>query len=103
MTIEDLTLVICCNRADYFFARLCIASIRYYYPDIAVELVKDPGNGSFCTSEVEKHFGVSIIDFNVEKIGWGAAKLLYLYKFTSKKKVVFLDADIVFIGPFLQR
>lgn len=103
MKVDDVTVVICCNKNDYFLARICIASIRYYYPHISIELVKDPGNGNFNTVEVEKHFNVKNIDLQVKKIGWGAAKLLYLYKYQQRKKVLFLDADIVFIGPFIER
>jgi hypothetical protein len=103
LKINDLTIVVACNKKDYFFARLCVASIRYYYPAISIELIKDPGNGKFNSTELEKHFRVKSVDLRVERIGWGAAKLLYLYKSPPGKKILFLDADIVFTGPFLER
>lgn len=103
MKVEDVTVVICCNKNDHFLARICVASIRYYYPNIPIELVKDSKNGNFNTNELENHFNVKNVDLQVKKIGWGAAKLLYLYKYTERKKVLFLDADIVFIGPFIER
>lgn len=43
MNLGDLTVVVCCNRKDYFFARICVASIRYYYPEINIEIIKDLG------------------------------------------------------------
>lgn len=67
MRIEDLTVVVCCNKDDYYFARICIASVRYFYPDIAIELVKDTGKGDFDTNETEKHFGVLNVDLGVKK------------------------------------
>jgi hypothetical protein len=103
MRIEDLTVVVCCNKSDYYFARICIASIRYYYPDITIELVKDAGKGYFDTRETEKCFNVLNVDLGVKKMGWSAAKLLYLYKFPPGKKLLILDSDIVFIGPFLEK
>lgn len=103
MKVNDLTVVVCCNRKDVFLARICIASIRYYYPDIDIELVKDPGNGTFNTHELEKYFGVKVVDLGIKKLGWSGAKFHYLYQKPIGKKILILDADIVFIGPFLER
>lgn len=103
MTISDLTVVVCCNRKDVYLAKICIASIRYYYPDIAIELVKDPGNGRFNTSDLEQYFNVKVVDFGIPKLGWSGAKFHYLYQQPIGKKILILDADIVFIGPFLER
>ncbi|WP_394771887.1 hypothetical protein [Mucilaginibacter sp.] len=69
MKLNDLTVVVCCNRKDVFLARICIASIRYYYPDIDIELVKDSGNGTFNTYELEKYFGVKVVDLGIKKLG----------------------------------
>ena len=103
MKVNDLTVVVCCNRKDVFLARICIASIRYYYPDIDIELVKDPGNGTFNTHELEKYFGVHVVDLGIPKLGWGASKIHYLAKVPEGKKILLIDADIVFISPFLER
>lgn len=104
MVVNDLTIVVCCNKRDVSFARICIASIRYYYPDISIELIKDRGNGVFSTRDIEKYFDVKVVDLGIEKMGWSGAKFHYLYQEGMKgKKVLILDADIVFIGPFLER
>lgn len=103
MTVNDLTIVVCCNKNDFFMARICIASIRYYYPDIPMEIVKDSGNGYFDTKRMEKCFNIKNIDLGVEKMGWSGAKFHYLFHAPKGKKVLLLDADIVFIGPFLER
>lgn len=103
MKLNDLTIVVCCNKKDFFFAKICIASIRYYYPGIPVELVKDIGNGSFNTAELEKYFNVQATDLGISKMGWSGAKFHYLYQNIKGKKVLMLDADIVFTGPFLER
>jgi hypothetical protein len=103
MGIEDLTIVVCCHKKDYFLAKICLASIRYYYPSIAVELVKDEGNGKFNSTELEKYLDVKVVDLDVKKMGWSGAKFHYLYRMPRGKKVLMLDADIVFAGPFLER
>ena len=103
MELSDLTIVVCCNKKDFFLAKICIASIRYYYPDIAIELVKDPGNGNFNSHKLEKYFKVKVVDFGLPKLGWSGAKFHYLYQGPIGKKILILDADIVFIGPFLER
>jgi hypothetical protein len=103
MVVNDLTIVVCCNKRDYFLTRICVASIRYYYSNIAIELVKDLRWGSFSSDELETHFNVKPLTLSVDQIGWGAAKIFYLFKSPSKKKVLFLDSDIVFIGSFLER
>ena len=104
MVINDLTVVVCCNKKDVSFARICIASIRYYYPGINIELIKDPGNGIFDTRAIEKYFNVQAVDLGIKKMGWSGAKFHYLYQQEKKgKKILILDADIVFTGPFLER
>lgn len=104
MVVNDLSIVVCCNKKDFFLARICIASIRYYYPDINIELIKDSGNGIFNTKEIEKYLKVNVVDLGIKKMGWSGAKFHYLYQEGMKgKKVLILDADIVFIGPFLER
>lgn len=103
MKIDNLTIAVCCNKKDFFMAKICVASIRYYYPDIALEIIKDVGNGDFDTIEIEKCFSVKNIDFGISNMGWSGAKFHYLYNVSKGKKVLLLDADIVFIGPFLER
>ena len=103
MRAANLTVVVCCNKNDFFFARICIASIRYYYPDIDIEMVKDNGNGAFNTLALQKYFKVKIVDIGISKLGWSAAKFQYLYRMPKGKKVLLMDSDIVFAGPFLER
>ena len=41
-------------RYDFHFARVCIASIRYWYPDIPIYLIKDENSGTFDTQYDEE-------------------------------------------------
>jgi len=103
MTIDDLTIVVCCTKRDFFMAKICVASIRYYYPGVRIELVKDEGNGKFRSKELETNFNVSVVDLKVKNLGMCGAKFHYLYLPQRRKKVLLLDPDIVFIGPFVDR
>ena len=100
---KDLTIAVFCNRKDLFLAKICVASIRYYYPLIQIELIKDAANGEFDTKELEIYFKVKLIDLGIAKMGWGASKIHYIALLADGKKVLMLDADIVFVGPFLER
>jgi hypothetical protein len=99
----DLSIVVFCNKLDFYLTRICIASIRYFYPDITLLLVKDELNGSFSTSELEKKFNVSLFDCGKKKFGWAASKTIFLLRAEAEKKYLLLDSDIIFTTPFIER
>jgi hypothetical protein len=87
-------------KYDFHFARICIASIRYWYPDIPIYLIKDEKEGSFNTSFTEKTWNVKVLDIPRKKFGWGYGKLEVL--FSDKKETFFvIDADAVITGPVI--
>ncbi len=45
-----------CHGADLWMARICVASIRYWYPDIPITLLKNQTR--LDTSSLESGFGV---------------------------------------------
>jgi lipopolysaccharide biosynthesis glycosyltransferase len=98
------TIVILTYKQGYFLSRLCISSIRYFYPDIDIWLVRDYLNGHFDTRELEQAFNVRILDLGIEKFGWSAAKvhLMFAEQFRGRK-VLSLDNDIIFAGRFLEK
>jgi hypothetical protein len=98
MTIERLY-VICC-RADVWFTRICIASIRYWYPDIPITLIKDETRKSFDTAEIEKAWNVDSRSVEERYGGWAMAHYDLLFN-ASERRFMFLDSDIVFVGPVL--
>ena len=102
MKISDLNIIVCSNKSDYFLTFICIASIRYFYPDIKIYLVKDLINGHFDTSLLEKKLCVESLDFGIKKMGWSAAKFHLHYNFPINQKLLVLDSDIVFVSPFLE-
>lgn len=87
-------------KYDFHFARICIASIRYWYPNIPIFLIKDEKQGSFDTSAAEKTWNVGILDIPRKKFGWGYGKLEVLFS-ENKESFLVIDADAVLTGPVI--
>lgn len=101
--MEKLIIVVFCYKKDYFLARLCIASIRYYYPEAEIYLLKDYLAGDFDSRELELAFKVTELDLGIKKYGWSAAKVHFLLSnYFSEQRVLTLDCDIVLAGRFLE-
>lgn len=103
-TIPDISIVVFGNRKDFFLTKLCIASIRFYYPEVPVFLVKDKLNGDFNTRRLRKVFKVELLDLGKKYYGWGAAKIHFILKEgLPKKRYLCLDSDTIFVGKVLEK
>lgn len=93
---------ILCNIRDVHLARICVASIRYFYPDVAISVVTDQHNGAFDASDIE-HYGdgVEVAQVQNRAAGQGYVKLEILAD-PRQERVLILDADIIFAGPVLE-
>ena len=100
--MERKIVVVITYKTLYFFTRICVASIRYFYPDADIYIVKDNLAGEFSTTEMEQALNVKQLDLGTDKYGWSAAKvhLLASNKFEGQR-VLSLDCDIVLAGRFL--
>jgi hypothetical protein len=87
-------------RYDFHLAKICIASVRYWYPEIPIYLIKDINAGNFSTKNAEKIWDVNVLDIPRKKFGWGYGKLETLFLPGSFSYLV-LDADTVLAGPVL--
>lgn len=94
------TIYISTYRNDLPLTRICVASIRYWYPDIPIKLIKDQGAGAFSTSEIEELYNVSLVNTGNRSFGWGFAKLEPLF-FDNSEKFLIVDSDTVFTGRVL--
>jgi len=97
----DRIYITCCLD-DSHLARICVASIRHFHPDIPITLIKDESQRRFDTRVMEVHYGVEVHSVQRDYAGWGFStfsRLLY----PPKERALFLDADIVFVGPVLDR
>lgn len=89
-------------RRDFRQAKTCISSIRYWYPEIPIRLIKDLGAGDFDTRVVERSFRVDVLDTGKKTFGWGFGKFEPLFQNTGEC-FLFMDADTVMTGPLLDR
>jgi lipopolysaccharide biosynthesis glycosyltransferase len=97
-------IVILGNKTDFYLTKILVASIRYYYPNIKINLIKDELNGKFNTRILEKYFKVSLLDLGLKKYGWCTGKIsLILASQLKNKKYLLLDSDIVFVGNVLEK
>jgi hypothetical protein len=87
-------------KGDFSLAKVCIASIRYWYPEVPIVLIKDMGAGPFDTRFVEENFGVSVLDTGGKSYGWGFGKFEPLFR-KERESFLFMDADTVMTGPVL--
>lgn len=95
-------IVIACFKKDLFLLRPCVASIRYWYPDVEIYLIKDYIEGKFSTSEIEKNFNVKIFKTQRRTFGWPWSKLAVIFH-EQKERFFFLDSDIVLLGKVLDK
>jgi hypothetical protein len=91
---------IACHRHDAHYARACVASIRQWYPDLPIVLVKDLMFGDFGTRDFESAWGVRIFRGSAKRFGWGFSKLEVLIE-RDYRRVLILDADTLFVGPLI--
>jgi hypothetical protein len=79
-----------------------VASIRFWYPDIPIWLLKDRQHGEFSTSEIEHYWNVKVYPSQHKKLGWGFGKLDVVTE-TSGRRLMLVDSDTVFTGRVIDR
>lgn len=94
--------VVSCYKFDLQYTRLCVASVRFWYPEIPIWLVKDRRYGEFSTSEIERAWNVQIYPTMQPNQGWGFGKLEVMTQLPTRR-FLFLDSDIVFAGRVIGR
>lgn len=94
--------VISCYRLDLKFTRICVASIRYWYPHVPIWLLKDQQYGNFSSTEIEEYWNVQVYPARRKKLGWGAGKLEVMTELPVRR-FLFLDSDTAFAGRVLDR
>jgi hypothetical protein len=92
---------IAAHRKDLRLTRICIASVRRWYPDIPIFLLKDETNGAFSTREIETTWNVSVWPTKDRAFGWGFIKLEPLFD-SERHRFLMLDSDIVFLGRVIE-
>lgn len=86
-------------RGDQRYTRCCVASVRRWYPDIPITLIKDTLAGDYDTSDLERYWQVSLLQGERKRFG-PAGKLEPLFLPTGERFLV-MDSDVVFLGRVL--
>ena len=96
----DCIYLAACAR-DARLTRICIASIRYFYPDIPIKLLAGGIIQSGLAAEIKKYWNVDLVDLPVGDYGSGFVKLEPLFGPAGHRFMV-LDSDTVFVGKVLE-
>jgi len=91
-----------CHAGDVWLAKISLASIRYWYADLPVTLIKDRTLGDFNTAEMERCWNTSSIMLANDKCGLGFAKIELLLR-PVRERFLVVDADTVMCGPVLRQ
>jgi hypothetical protein len=97
-TVDCIYLAACARDAR--LTRICIASIRYFYPDVPIKLLAGDIIQSGLADEVNRYWNVGLADLPVGDYGWGMVKLEPLFGPPGQRFMV-VDVDTVFTGKVL--
>ena len=95
----DCVYLAACAR-DARLTRICIASIRYFYPEVPIKLLAGDIIQSGLADEVKQYWNVGLTDLPVGDYGWGMVKLEPLFGPPGQRFMV-VDVDTVFTGKVL--
>src|SRR5581483_6079018 len=89
------------SAQDLRYTQCCVASIRRWYPDIPITLLKDETRGTYSTSELERAWNVELFrgDDPLPGHGWSKLEPLFL---PGHQRCLILDSDILFAGRLLE-
>lgn len=95
----DMIYVTSCAR-DERLTRICVASIRHFYPDVPVQILPGGPIRPGFSAELLKYWNVGMVDLPPGDYGWGLVKLEPLFTPPGRKFMV-LDSDTAFAGRVL--
>src|SRR5437868_14848844 len=90
------------STRDARYTRICVASVRYFCPEVPILLLVGGELESGLESELRRYWGVQTADLPRGDYGWGFVKLEALFGVPGQKFLV-LDSDTVITGPVLER
>ena len=88
------------SARDARFTRICVASIRYFYPDAPIYLLAGGPLQPGLEDELSRHWNVKRAPIPPGDYGWGFVKLEPLFRPPGERFLV-LDSDTAFAGPVL--
>jgi hypothetical protein len=86
---------------DARYTRICVTSIRFFYPDVPIRLLISGDLERGLVGELMRYWDVSTADLpNRGDYGWGFVKLEPLFGHPGERFLV-LDSDTILTGPVL--
>jgi hypothetical protein len=86
---------------DARYTRTCVASIRFFYPDVPVRLLVGGRLQGGLADDLKRYWSVEIANVPFGDYGWGFVKLEPLFG-PSGETFLILDSDTVLAGPVLE-
>lgn len=90
---------IAASTHDARYTRICVASVRYFYPEIPIRLLVGGRLQRGLPDELQKYWNVGTANLSTTgDFGWGFVKLEVLFGKPGERFLV-LDSDTVLTGP----
>lgn len=96
--VDRIYLAACARDAR--LTRICLASIRYFYPDAPIQILAGDILQPGLAEELKKHWNVEVTDLPPGDYGWGLVKLEPLFGPPGQRFLV-MDVDTAFTGKVL--
>jgi hypothetical protein len=98
LNLDCVYIAACAHDARW--ARVCVASIRHFYPDVPIRLLAGGMLPRGLAEELRSCWGVKLVDLPRGDYGWGFVQLEPLFGKPGERFLV-LDADTALTGPVL--
>jgi hypothetical protein len=92
---------IAASALDARYTRICVASVRYFYPKLPIQLLAGGPLQRGLEEELKRYWDVAVADFPRRNYGWGFVKLEPLFRPPGERFLI-LDSDTVMTGPVLE-
>jgi hypothetical protein len=91
---------IAASARDARFTRICVASIRHYYPDVKISLLIGGTLQKGMREELARYWNVGVSPIPPGEYGWGFVKLEPLF-LPAGHRFLIIDSDTAIAGPVL--
>ncbi len=88
------------GKEDARLTRICVASVRHFYPDIPIRLLRGGCVEQRLILELQAAWGVELADVPSADYGWGYVKLEPCFM-RQTHRFLMLDSDTALVGPIL--
>ena len=91
---------IAASALDGRLTRICVASVRHFYPDIPIRILVGGPLEKGLADELERYWGITPANLPRGDYGWGFVKLEVLFGPPGETFLV-LDSDTIMAGPVI--